>query len=273
MRSKSFKTLFIFIFVFSIMFTFPQKNIAASESSIRAINVLGQGVGTLLKGIIQGKVRNLKSAGKMLFWGSVAGYGFYESKKMIGKGNVTTGFILANIAASVTENISSGNTPFSYLGYTLGPARIQIKTPFNRKDKTLLNIKVAPADIIGFFNAKRLSDRLTFKNGMISFEANDYYRGTARGWAYGVYPTVVTGVPEHVFFHESIHVVQYIQTMSVSPQPFCCPMDEGIDTQKLINISLLNFNYASLITKISLNEEDPRLVNWHEVEAYALAQE
>jgi len=274
MRTKLLSKIFIVVFIFSIFVCTPQKGTAASENTIRAVNILGQGVGTLLKGIIQGKVKNLKSAGKMLFWGSVAGYGFYESKKMIGNGQVTTGYILANISASVTENISRGDTPFSYLGYTLGPVRIQVKTPFKSKNKTLLNVNVSPADVIGFFTAKNSSDTLRFRSGLLTFEANDFYRDTARGWTYGIYPTVVSGVPEHVFYHEAIHAVQYVQTMSISPQPFNCPLDRGLEQKKLLNISLLNFNYASLITRASLNNEtDPRLDNWNEVEAYALARE
>ncbi len=90
-KSGILKGIFTIILIFSILTVSPQKVDAASETTIRAVNILGQGVVALLKGIIQGKVKNLKSAGKMLFWGSVAGYGFYESKKMIGKGQVTTG--------------------------------------------------------------------------------------------------------------------------------------------------------------------------------------
>ncbi len=273
MRSRILNSIILFIFIFTL-FTFSPKSIhASSETAIKAINVIGQGVGTLLRGIIQGKVKNLKSAGKMLFWGSVSGYGFYEAKRMIGQGHVTEGVILANIAASVTENTARGDNPFSYLGYTIGPARIQIATPLAGKNKTLFNIQISPRDIIGLVNVLKWSESVSFRNGMIAFEAIESYRGTARGWALGMYPTVVTGVPEHVFYHESIHVVQYIQTMALSPQPLNCLLDKGIEEKKLFNISLMNFNYASLLTKISLNEEDPRLINWHEVEAYALAQE
>ena len=273
MKSKILNSIILTIFVFTL-FTFSPMNIhASSETAIKAINVIGQGVGTLLRGIIQGKVKNLKSAGKMLFWGSVSGYGFYEAKRIIGKGHVTEGVILANIAASITENTARGDNPFSYLGYTIGPARIQIATPLAGKNKALFNIQISPRDIIGIANVLKWSDSASFRNGMITFEADESYRGNARGWALGMYPTVVAGVPEHVFYHESIHVVQYIQTMSLSPQPLNCLLDRGIEGKKLFNISLMNFNYASILTKISLNEEDPRLTNWHEVEAYALAQE
>ncbi len=227
----------------------------------------------MLKGLIQGKVKSLKSAAKMLFWGSMSGYGFYQSKKMIGNGSVTSGIILANIAASVTENTARGDNPFSYLGYTIGPARIQIATPFAGHNKTLFDIQISPSEMIRFGLAMDSSDRIRFRNGMIAFEADDYYRDNARGWTYGMYPTTVAGVPDHVFLHESIHVVQNIQTMSVSPQPLNHLLNKGLEGKKLFNISFMNFNYASLITGINLNEEDPRFTNWNEIEAYALAKE
>ncbi|MCK5003803.1 MAG: hypothetical protein KAS21_01880 [Candidatus Aminicenantes bacterium] len=273
MKKRTLSTLVVVIFLFGIFGNFSSRLNATSESTIRTYNIVGQGVGTLIRGLIQGKVKSVKSAAKMLFWGSLSGYGFYESKKMIGEGLVTKGIILANISASITENTARGDNPFAYLGYTLGPARIQVATPLAGKDKTLFNVQISPMDAIGFAIAMSRADSVSFRNGMISFEANEAFTGNARGWALGIYPTVVTGVPEHVFYHESIHVVQYIQTMSVSPQPLNCLLDRGIEGKKLFNISLLNFNFAAILNGFTLNDKNPNVEIWNEIEAYALAKE
>lgn len=273
MKKRIISTLVAVMFISGIFGNFSPALHATSESTIRTYNVLGQGIGTLLRGVIQGKVKSVKSAAKMLFWGSLSGYGFYESKKMIGEGSVTAGIILANISASITENTARGDNPFAYLGYTLGPVRMQIATPLAGKDKTLFNVQVSPMDVLGFATAMSRADSVSFRNGMIAFEADEAFVGNARGWALGMYPTIVNGVPEHVFYHESIHVVQYIQTMSVSPQPLNCVLDRGIEGKKLFNISLLNFNFASILNGFTLNDKDPNVEIWNEIEAYALAKE
>ncbi|MCK4888992.1 MAG: hypothetical protein KAS97_03615, partial [Candidatus Aminicenantes bacterium] len=91
MKKRTLSTLVVVIFLFGIFGNFSSRLNATSESTIRTYNIVGQGVGTLIRGLIQGKVKSVKSAAKMLFWGSLSGYGFYESKKMIGEGLVTKG--------------------------------------------------------------------------------------------------------------------------------------------------------------------------------------
>jgi hypothetical protein len=272
MKRRMVSMFIVIIFLVGIAGLAPGKLEAVSDNTIRAYNIAGQGLGTLIRGLIQGKVKSFKSAAKMLLWGSAAGYGFYESKRMIGNGSVTGGVILANISASISENTSRGDNPLAYLGYTIGPARINIATPFAGKERTLFNIQISPMDIIGFANAMKNADKVSFRNGMISFESTTPITENSRGWTMGIYPTVVSGAPGHVFNHETIHVVQYIQTMAVSPQPLTCLLNKGATHKKLINISLLNFNYVSILNGFTLNEKSPNIEIWNEIEAYALAK-
>jgi len=273
MKKKVTGSIIAILFFVGIMGVSTNRLEAVSDNTIRVYNVVGQGVGTLLKGLIQGKVKSFKSAAKMLFWGSVSGYGFYESKKMIGNGSVTPGVILANISASISENVSGGEGPLDYLGYTLGPARITVATPFAGKGKTIFNVQVSPMDILNFANAMKYADKVSFRNGLISFEASEPLTPSSRGWAIGIYPTVVNGVPEHVFNHEAIHAVQYIQTMTVSPQPLSRLIHKDSSAKKWFSISLLNFNYVSILNGLTLNDKSPSHDIWNEVEAYALAKE
>lgn len=273
MRSKLLNSIVIIIFIFTLFTFSPSQINGASENTIRALNIVGQGIGTLLKGIIQGKVKNLKSAGKMLFWGSVAGYGFFEAKRIIGKGHITEGVILANISASITENTARGDNPFSYIGYSIGPARIQVATPLAGKNRTLFNIKVSPMDLYGFVISLNRADRIKFRNGMITFEANEPFVGNVRGWTLGMYPTIVVDKPEHVFSHETIHVAQYIQTMSISPQPFTKLLSNEEGSRRTFRASLLNFNYLEVFNGLTFNGNEPNHEIWNEVEAYALAKE
>ena len=89
-------------FLWGVVVFSPLHVNAVSENTIRLYNVAGQGVFTLIRGVIQGKVKTFKDVLKTLVWGSAAGYGFYEAKKMIGNGKVTAGVMLANLSASIS---------------------------------------------------------------------------------------------------------------------------------------------------------------------------
>lgn len=279
MRLNKIKKQVIAVILFSALFFAPLRNFAVSENTIKLYNVLGHSIGTLLKGIIQGQVKSFKSAGKVFLWGTAAGYGFYEAKKMIGNGSVTPGVILANLSASVTENVTRGDNPFSYLGYTLGPVRLRFATPLAGKDRTFLNVDISPMDIYTFVWSMKRSNSVSFKNGLISFQADSYpdtsNNWNIRGWTMGIFPTVVKDKPEHIFYHESIHAMQYLQEMSLSPKLFSKVFSKDIDSKKFIRFSFLNVNYVDVLNgfTINSNSDNPDRTSWKEAEAYSLATE
>jgi hypothetical protein len=268
MRVKVKKILVLLVFVCGVLVVPPTKLDAVSENTIRVYNIAGQAVGTLLRGIIQGKVKNFKDALKSLSYDSVAGYGFYESKKLIGKGQITGGVLLANLSASISENVAMGKNPLSYLGYTVGPFRFMIATPFAKKPRAIFNIMTSPRNVAYFIKSLQNSDKTSFRNGLITFEAREYYEN-AIGWAYGIYPVVLADKPDWVFQHEVIHVVQDLQLMSVSPEPYMF-LKPGNNKKT----SLLRFGFKLNLLQLVVSEVghyQSYSNRWDEVEAYFFA--
>ena len=81
MRSKGLKILILIIFINGIFIAQSPKLYSTTENTIRLYNVLGQGAFTLLKGVVQGKVKSFEDAGKCFLFGSISGYGFFEAKR------------------------------------------------------------------------------------------------------------------------------------------------------------------------------------------------
>ncbi|HEX3111573.1 MAG TPA: hypothetical protein VHU41_20905, partial [Thermoanaerobaculia bacterium] len=92
------------------------------------MNVAAQAIVTTISRAIHGgfSARNLAQA---FVVGGVAGYGFYEAKSLAGRGKVTSGWIVANTAASVTQNTVAGKNPLAQIGYSVGPIRFRIPIP------------------------------------------------------------------------------------------------------------------------------------------------
>jgi hypothetical protein len=192
---------------------------AVNSTQIKLGNIGGTAIMTLVRGILQGKVHNLKDIGKMLLYGGISGYGFYQSKNLISKGKVLPGVVLANLSVSVVENVSNRNHLLSHIGYSLGFARINISTPFNKNKGSIINVDISPKEIIALFVAIKYSNKIVFKDGVISFKAKEKF-GNAIGWCAGAFPTVVENIKEYVYKHEVIHMVQNLQLISVSYEPF-----------------------------------------------------
>ena len=152
-------------------------------------------------------------------YGAASGYGFYQAKKQVAAGHTFSGVLLANLSASVIDNVTSGEGPLSYLGFTLPLVRLEIATPLARHNRSLLRFTVSPRDAISLAMAFSKSDRVSLRGGMLAFEADTPLAAGVRGWAYSIFPTVVSGKPESVFRHEMVHVVQSLQLMAASPEP------------------------------------------------------
>lgn len=274
MKMKTARIIVLFVFVWSIFFLAPAHQKAASENSLRLYNVAGQATFTLLKGVIQGKVKTFKDVTKMLFYGSVSGYGFYQSKKMIGKGHITPGVLLANLSASISENTALGRHPLSHIGYTLGPARIEFATPFAHEPAAIVNLSVIPRELAGFVSCLKEGSRLSFRNGMFVFTAAEGIQPRALGWTRGMYPTVLENhQSDYVYNHETIHVVQNIQAMSLSPEPLVSS-ERGFGQSKprLFSFNGIRMNFLGLGMDLFAEKVQSYATNIYEVEAYHFAK-
>ncbi len=268
MRLKKLNVFVLLVFLWGVVVAFPTRVNAVSENTIRTYNIAGQAVFTLLKGIIQGKVKSFKDVGKSLLYGSVAGYGFYESKRMIGKGHITTGVILANLSASISENVSRGEHPLSYLGYSVGPFRFRLATPFAKKPQAIINIETSPKDISFFFISLKNSNKISFRNGLIAFEAKESTIENARGWTLGIYPAVLRDKPEYVFRHEVIHVVQDLQMMSICPVPYLYLKPDRKKKISLLKFTGFKLNLLSISNNIAFGNLQAYNDRWYEIEAH-----
>ena len=193
MKKRMNKSLAVAILLAALL-AFPATRLSAvSEGTVILGNVIGSGVTTLARGLLQGKVHNFKDAIKCLAYGSASGYGFYQAKKQVASGRTLSGVLLANLSASVIDNVTSGEGPLSYLGFSLPLARIEIATPLARQKRSLLRVTVSPRDAISLALAIGKSDRVSLRGGMLVFEADTPLAAGVRGWAYGIFPTMVTG--------------------------------------------------------------------------------
>jgi hypothetical protein len=271
MRRKKFNvTLITAIIIMAILVTPVRANDDVNDGTVALGNILGSAVSTLLKGIIQGKVKNIGDAGKMLLFGGAAGYGFYSAKNMMAKGNPFAGVMMANLSASISENVSSGENPLAYVGYTLGPARIRFATPLAKEKKGLINVHVSAKEIVNLAYAFANSDRINFKYGLFTFESDTALKNGAIGWVKGVFATTLTGTPDYVLHHELVHVVQNLQLSSVSMYEPFMNRSTGPNSNKLFHfegIKLDLFAFANDLASAAVSYES----RWQEIEAHHFA--
>jgi len=243
---------------------------AVSEKTIVLGNVIGSGVTTLARGLLQGKVHNVKDALKMLTYGAASGFGFYEAKKQVSAGHTFSGVLLANLSASVIDNVTSGEGPLSYLGFTLPLVRLEIATPLARHNRSLLRFTVSPRDAISLAMAFSKSDRVSLRGGMLAFEADTPLAAGVRGWAYSIFPTVVSGKPESVYRHEMVHVVQSLQLMAASPEPLVHDYRRETGKARLLDFAGVRLQAIGLVNDLTLAKSQSYDRYWKEAEAYAL---
>jgi hypothetical protein len=91
MKKGTIKSLAVVI-ILAALLAFPAYKLSAvTERTVVLGNIVGSGVTTLVRGLIQGQVHNFKDAVKCLAYGSASGYGFYQSKKLVAGNHVFSG--------------------------------------------------------------------------------------------------------------------------------------------------------------------------------------
>jgi hypothetical protein len=243
---------------------------AVSEKSIVLGNVVGSGVTALARGLLQGEVHGFKDVVKLLTYGAASGFGFYEAKKQVAAGRTFSGVLLANLSASVIDNVTSGEGPLSYIGFTLPLVRLEIATPLARQNRSLLRFTVSPRDAISLALAFSKSDRVSLRGGMLSFEADAPLAAGVRGWAYSIFPTVLSGQPDSVYCHEMVHVVQSLQLMAASPEPMVHGYRRENGKAKLLDFAGVRLQAIGLANDLTLAKFQSYTKYWKEAEAYSL---
>jgi hypothetical protein len=264
------KTWVIMIMMAALLLAPAVKAQAVTEKTVALGNVIGSGISTLARGLIQGQVHNIGDVAKMLAYGATSGYGFFQAKKQVAAGHTFSGLLLANLSASVVENVTAGEGPLSYLGFALPLVRLEVATPLARRPRSLLSFSVSPRDALSLVMSLAKADRVSLKGGVMAFEADKPLAENVLGWAYGIFPTVVAGEPGWVFNHEMVHVVQSLQLMAASPEPFLQGHRRENGGMKLLSFAGFRAQALGLVNDLTLAKFQSYDKYWKEAEAYCL---
>ena len=247
---------------------------AASIRKVRLINISAQAAATLISALIQHKTHNLSA---VLGYGALSGYGFYESKILVRGGHTQSGWLLANAAGSISENVAAGRGPIDQLGYSLGPLRIRFSL-LDRNADSYAYVDLHTYQVAALVDEYRASDRMKFRSGMIAFERDTVYPrhqgfGPFVGVTYGMFPGVWIHAQRSTWHHEVIHAVQSLQADAVDPSFRIFSYEPKRAAKKRIVrfefVKLGLFNLASDV--VTDHQQYPN--RWVEIEAYRLAQD
>jgi hypothetical protein len=234
---------------------------------------------TLTSGLVQGKIRGARDAIRCVLSGSVAGYGSFEAKILVRSGDVQAGWLLANVASSLSENAAAGKNPLSQIGYTFGPVRLRVVIPWLESNTDAYSyVDISEYETINLVHAYRHNDRVILRSGMIAFERKSLYPirdgvGPFDGSTWGVYPGVWVRARDDVWRHEVIHAIQSLQGDAVEPSLSFLTYNpsEGSGRRRLIRFEHLKLGLVNNANGTILGNQ-PYERRWTELEAYRLAQ-
>jgi hypothetical protein len=241
---------------------------AASKGTILVGNVIGTGLGTVIRGWIAGNIKSFKDAGKCFIYGSAAGFGFYESKALAAKGNILAGVLLANLSVSVAENVAMGEGPLDYLGFAFPFVHLQVATPLAKNPSAIFDVSFNSRDIASFITSISNAKHVSFRNCLLTFTADEPMSKGSLGWTAGIFPTTLASSSAQVMNHEAIHVIQNLELMAISPEPLLSRKSNPDQNKKFLRFSgtrLQAFGWANDLILHTAQKYDNR---WKEIEAY-----
>jgi hypothetical protein len=266
---KNWTSRWLVAVLFTVMIMVPAAELkAASNGAVLAGNVIGTGVSTLLRGLIMGNIKSFKDVSKCFIYGSVAGLGFYQSKAMAAKGNILAGVLLANLSASVAENVAMGEGPLDYLGFSFPFIHLQVATPLAKKPAAIFEASFCSRDIISFIGSINKAKHVSFRNGLLTFTADEPMAQGVLGWTTGIFPTTLAGGNEQVMNHEAIHAIQNLQLMAVSPEPLLSRKSDPDGSTKVLRFSGFRLQAFGLANDLVLHGLQKYDMRWKEIEAY-----
>ena len=247
---------------------------ADDRTSIVLWNVGGQAGMTLGSAAIQHKIHGWRDLWRCLSAGSISGLGIYEAKSLVGRNHPTRGWILANVAGSLSENAAAGRHPLGQIGYTVGPMRLRVSMPrLDRYARSWMAADVSVFQTVALLDSISNSGTPRFRDGLIAFERPLRSDDTHIGETVGVFPSVF--VDERiVWLHECTHAVQSLQIeIPEPPSPWRrMRFDRGPAAQKgvfvleQIKIGMFNFGNALYVAS------RPYERRWPEIEAVRLTE-
>ncbi len=246
----------------------------ANHTKMRAYNVGITAFFAVFSAMRQRKL-SWREVPRHLLVGAAAGAAFYEAKRMAGDGRRTAGWLVANAATTVLENTASGEHPVGRIGYTVGPMRFRVATPFVRTGVAKIDADVSIAEAAFLAYARYEGDSISFRNGLIAVDRDTPWEddgGTYTGRAFGIFPGVVPGTAPVVWSHEMVHAIQFQQVDSVEPPQWTFGRERAPGEKRpLFQLRHIRPGYTHLLnlTHDRRNYQD----RWYEVEAHWLAEE
>jgi hypothetical protein len=271
-----------------VALTIPTSASAAGRGQLFVFNVGTHAALTVVRSAVERKIRNRGELLRTLLWGGAAGAGFYEAKVAAGSGRLTTASIIANFAASVTDNAVAQRQPLSELGYTIGPIRIRVPVTHSRRGTSpFVSVDISQFQAIQLIFAIKDNDRFRLKGGLLAFERDTPYKlvettdenvktiSVTAGDTAGVFPAVWAQALAHGFSdpwpHEFVHALQSLQLDSVEPNFVRFGSSAATTARRdFIKIDRLNFGIVNLANQL-LTSRQRYVDRWGEIEAYRLA--
>ncbi len=219
---------------------------ATSESKARNINILMTSALAVITAYVYGEIHNFEDLTKVAAVGAVGGYGFYESRKIIAKGNIEQGLAMSYFSSSIVENTTLGLHPLSHIRYGVGPIELRLTTPFATQSSILHQSSASHQNAIQAYTQDWIQSWLDSDTWLhidvdyietvyaLDLLANANSVGIKRGLLYGKVDKVdIDGInaigeargrsvvfrkdyfhDETLWRHEAIHVSQAIQMSS-----------------------------------------------------------
>jgi hypothetical protein len=248
---------------------------AAERQKIAALNVAATSVFTFIGCAVHAKLQKKSltraDAARCFAAGGVAGAGFYQAKRLAARGDITTGWLAADVATSIVENTTAGEHPLSRLGYTFGPLRLRVVTPLDRERESIADIDISAVEAGFLVQAIRAADDIDVRDGMIAFETNDPIVEESvifHGYTWGIFPGVWRGADQFTARHEAVHAVQSLHLDSFEPPLLTFQRTKRPVRLRHIRAGVLNL--TDNVFNANLVDYEDR---WAEIEAFRLTED
>jgi hypothetical protein len=257
-----------------LVWTMASRPCAADDrAAIATGNIVGQAAVTLISAALRGNVRSRADVVRCLAVGAAAGAGMYKAKSLVGTGYVTGGWILGNVAGSLSENVIAGRRILSQIGYSIGPLRVRVSVPgMDPSSDSHVAIDLSVFESVSLVLAGARHDRVEFRSGMIAFSRDSPYNDAddLAGWTAGIFPGVYDRDDE-TWRHEVIHAVQFLQLDQLEPLKW--PSREATMSatpKQFVRFGDVSWGIANGVNLLVLFQPYDR--RWFEVEASSLVK-
>jgi hypothetical protein len=256
--------------------------LSAAEPSHRRLALVNAGLTgglAVVRGLLTGRVDSPGQAARTFTYSAAGGYGFYRSKRLVGRGHFIGGIALAYGSVSIVENASRGEAPLSFLRVGAGPLDARIRTPFageeTRRKTPRLSIEINAVTALGLLLLPLFDYEPGLYKGTFFHRSQNILGGkeSAPRRAVAFNRTVVLGpeAPWSDLRHELIHTIQSLQVSAITPYYRISAL--GLDLPqpgRSVHWDMqIDWLYSALgVLSLRWDYED----RWAEIEAYGLQE-